>query len=388
MVANLTEFYIPTRMKIGAGLSEQTGELLNEYGLKKLLIVTDQGVINAHLMDGIEKSLKESNIDYLVFDEVEPNPSSEIALKGVQFLKQNECDGLLAIGGGSSIDTSKGIAVLATNEGDILDYEGFGKIKNPSLPLIVIPTTAGTGSEATPSTVFTNKKTSFKTAILSPHLYPKLAILDPLLTVKLPPSITAATGMDALTHAIESYISKFANPVSQALGIHAIKLIGENLSNAYFVGTNLKAREEMLVASMIAGIAFAHAKLGNVHAISHTFSGIFNIPHGIANAALLPFVMKYNLPAAPERMKEIAIALGKDVTGLSTLVAGEKAIEAVMEMNKAFDIPNNIKDLGVTLDLLPKMVEDSMRSGNVLANPRLTKAADIKQIIENAYYGI
>ncbi|MFJ8265595.1 iron-containing alcohol dehydrogenase [Peribacillus asahii] len=381
------KYFMPTRVECGNGISEKTGELVKELGVTRVLIITDKGVRAANLLDGIEKSLLDVNVDYEIYDEVEPNPSAETIHRGVDYLKQHKSDAVLAVGGGSSIDTAKGIAAMATNPGHILEYEGVGKITNLPLPIIAIPTTAGTGSETTNSTIVTNRETSFKLAVISPHLFPNLAILDPALTLRLPQEITAATGMDALTHAIESYTSKAANPVSQAFAMQAVKMIGENLTKSYFVGTDLVSRENMLVASMLAGVAFSQSRLGNVHAISHTLGGVFNIPHGIANAALLPFVMKFNLPACADKYKDIAIALGKDVSGLSTLQAAEKAIETVIEMNQSMNIPLNIKDLGVSLDYLPKLVEDSMRSGNVLINPRLTKPVDIQSIIETAYYG-
>ncbi|MFJ8247966.1 iron-containing alcohol dehydrogenase [Peribacillus asahii] len=381
------KYFMPTRVECGNGISEKTGELVKELGVTRVLIITDKGVRAANLLDGIEKSLLDVNVDYEIYDEVEPNPSAETIHRGVDYLKQHKSDAVLAVGGGSSIDTAKGIAAMATNPGHILEYEGVGKITNLPLPIIAIPTTAGTGSETTNSTIVTNRETSFKLAVISPHLFPNLAILDPALTLGLPQEITAATGMDALTHAIESYTSKAANPVSQAFAMQAVKMIGENLTKSYFVGTDLVSRENILVASMLAGVAFSQSRLGNVHAISHTLGGVFNIPHGIANAALLPFVMKFNLPACADKYKDIAIALGKDVSGLSTLQAAEKAIETVIEMNQSMNIPLNIKDLGVSLDYLPKLVEDSMRSGNVLINPRLTKPVDIQSIIEKAYYG-
>ncbi|WP_157273067.1 iron-containing alcohol dehydrogenase [Neobacillus bataviensis] len=381
------KYFMPTQVECGAGISEKTGEIVKDLGVARLLIITDKGVRAAGLLDGIEKSLTAVNLDYEIFDEVEPNPSAETIHKGVDYLKEHKCEAVIAVGGGSSIDTAKGVAVMAVNPGHILDYEGAGKVTVPPLPIIAIPTTAGTGSETTNSTVITNKETSFKLAVLSPLLFPKIALLDPNLILHLPQEITAATGMDALTHAIESYTSKAANPVSQAFAMQAIKMIGENLTKSYFVGTDLESREKMLVASMLAGVAFSQSRLGNVHAISHTFGGTFNIPHGIANAALLPFVMRFNLPACADQYKDTTIALGKDVTGLSTLEAAEKAIETVIEMNQAMNIPLNIKDLGVSLEYLPKLVKDSMRSGNVLINPRLTKPADIQSIIENAYYG-
>ncbi|MDQ0221155.1 iron-containing alcohol dehydrogenase [Peribacillus cavernae] len=380
-------YFMPTRVESGNGIAEKTGAMVKELGVSRVLIVTDKGVRSANLLTGIEESLLAVNLDYEIYDEVEPNPSAETIRKGTEFLKQYKCDAVLAVGGGSSIDTAKAIAVMAVNPGDILDYEGVGKIKIPPLPIIAIPTTAGTGSETTNSTVITNKETSFKLGVLSSHLFSRLAILDPALTLQLPQQITAATGMDALTHAIESYTSKAANPVSQGYAMQAIKMIGEHLPRAYFRGTDIESREKMLVASMLAGVAFSQSRLGNVHAISHTFGGVFNIPHGIANAALLPFVMNYNLRACAEQYKDVAIALGADVSGLSEMQAAEKAIETVVQMNQSMKIPLNIKDLGVSLQVLPKLVEDSMRSGNVFVNPRLTKSGDIQSIIEKAYHG-
>jgi len=380
-------YFMPTRVESGNRISERTGEMIKELGAARVLIVTDKGVRAAKLLEGIEKSLEHVDLDYEIYDQVEPNPSAETIHRGLEYLKQHKSEAVLAIGGGSSIDTAKGIATMATNAGHILDYEGVGRIKNTPIPIIVIPTTAGTGSETTNSTVVTNKETSFKLGVLSSKLFPNLAILDPSLTVRLPQEITAATGMDALTHAIESYTSKAASPVSQAFAMQAIKMIGKNLTKTYFVGTDIESREQMLVASMLAGVAFSQSRLGNVHAISHTFGGVFNIPHGIANAVLLPFVMKFNLRACTDQYKDIAIALGKNVSGLSTIEAAEKAIEAVIEMNQAMKIPLNIKELGVSIEFLPKLVEDSMRSGNVFVNPRLTNSSDIKLIIEKAYKG-
>lgn len=387
-INNSYQFYMPTKVVTEVNSSNRTGEILKEVVQDaKVLIVTDQGIINAGLLEGVKASLEANNFSYAIFDKVEPNPKAETIGVGVDFLKENNCDVVLGIGGGSSIDTGKAIAFMATNEGHVLDYEGLGKIPKAPLPIIAIPTTSGTGSEVTASTVITNEKTLFKAAIVSPKLFPKLAILDAALTVKCPPSITAATGMDALTHAIESYVSKEANPISQALALHAIKMIKASLQKAYFVGSDIESRSMMLEASMIAGFAFSQSRLGNVHAISHSFGGVFNIPHGIANASLLPFILKFNLPACPEQMKDIAIALGADVTGLSTEEAAHKVLEIVIELNKSLNIPLNIKDLGVSLDRMDKLVEDSMSSGNILVNPRLTTAKDVQQIIENAYYG-
>jgi len=361
--------------------------LLKPYVQERLMIVTDRGLVDSGTLTAFFDSLATAGIEYSLYQDVEPNPSSSVIDDAVAYLKDSDCDAIVGIGGGSSIDAAKAVAAMATNPGSILDYEGYDRLINDPLPLFAIPTTSGTGSECTASTVVTNPANSFKTAIISPRLFPKVAILDAELTMNLPPAITASTGMDALTHAIESYVSKQANPISRSLAIEAIRMIGSNLRNVYFVGTNAEARENMLVASFLAGLAFSQSKLGNVHAISHTFSGIFNIPHGVANAALLPFVVKYNIDACPGLFKDIAVALGEDVDGLDESSAGRKAIDAIVKLNSAINIPANVKDLGVKLEKLSQMVEDSMRSGNVLVNPRLTRASDIAQIINNAYHG-
>ncbi|MFZ6049955.1 iron-containing alcohol dehydrogenase [Pseudomonas sp. CR3202] len=384
---NPFQFFFPTLLKSGNGLARQAGQLLKPHLREKLLVITDEGLIKSGVLEGFFQSLAEARIPFEIFSGVEPNPSTEVLDQAVAVLKASGCDAVIGVGGGSSIDTAKGVAAMATNPGSILDYEGYDRLPNAPLPIFAIPTTSGTGSECTASTVFTNKQTLFKTVIVSPRLFPRLAILDAELTWKLPPAITAATGMDALTHAIESYVSRQANPISQALAIQAIRLIGANLRKAYFVGSDAEARENMLLGSFLAGVAFSQSKLGNVHAISHTFGGVFNIPHGIANATLLPYVIGFNLPACPERFREIAIALGRDITGLDDLAAARTVVDFVVELNAALGIPDNIKELGVRLDLLPQMVSDSMRSGNVLVNPRLTTAADVETIITHAYHG-
>lgn len=382
------QFYFPTTLKSGFGMVKQAGALLKTHVEGKLLVVTDPGLMGSSVLDSLFDSLEKADLSYEVFSDVEPNPSTEVLENAVRRLEESGCGAVIGVGGGSSIDTAKGVVAMATHPGSILDYEGYGKLVNEPLPLFAIPTTSGTGSECTASTVFTNKETSFKTAIISPLLFPKIAILDPELTMKLPAPITAATGMDALTHAIESYVSKQANPISQALALHAIRMISSNIKKTYFVGSDAVARENMLVASFLAGVAFTQSKLGNVHAISHTFGGVFNIAHGVANASLLPYVVKFNLEACPELFRDISVALGQDVAGLSEYDAGAKVIDYIVDLNKMIGIPQNTKDLGVDLDMLPQLVRDSMRSGNVLVNPRLTSSEDIEKIIVNSYNGV
>ncbi|NUT13244.1 MAG: iron-containing alcohol dehydrogenase [Cupriavidus sp.] len=381
------QYFFPTTLKFGNGLANRAGELLKPLLRGKLLVVTDEGLIKSGVLEGFFASLSAADVAYDVFSGVEANPSTTVLERAVAFLKDHDCTAVIGVGGGSSIDTAKGIAAMATNAGTILDYEGYDRIPNAPLPIFAIPTTSGTGSECTASTVFTNKETLFKTVIISPRLFPQLAILDAELTLKLPPAITAATGMDALTHAIESYVSKQANPVSQALALGAVRLIGRSLRKAYYVGSDLAAREDMLLGSFLAGVAFSQSKLGNVHAISHTMGGVFNIAHGIANAALLPYVIAFNVPACPERYRDIAEALGAEAAGVDAETAARRLVAQIVELNRALGIPSNIRELGVDLEHLPQMVADSMRSGNVLVNPRLTTAGDIERIIVAAHAG-
>ncbi|MFB5661333.1 iron-containing alcohol dehydrogenase [Alteribacillus sp. HJP-4] len=380
-------FFMPTKVVSGIGKAKETGELLKGYQARKVFVVTDKGIVNTGILNEIIDSLHQNGMESFVFDEVEPNPNSELIVKATRALRENQCGLLLAVGGGSSIDTAKAAAVMAKNKGAILDYEGVGKIPEPPLPVAAIPTTAGTGSEVTNSTVITNEKTLFKAAVVSEYLFPDLAVLDPQLSIGCPAGITASTGMDALTHGIESYVSKNANPISRALAIRSIKMIGENIEKAYFSGTDMTSRINMLEASMMAGFAFSQSRLGAVHAISQSFGGVFNIPHGIANSVLLPYVIQFNLPACLEQMKDIADALGADTTGMNEKHAAEQVLERVITLNASLQIPNNIKDLGVSMEQLPKLVQDSMASGNVIVNPRLINEEQVQKLIEDAYHG-
>lgn len=385
--SNIYSYYMPTKILFETNGLKKIGELLGKEDLKSALIVTDKGIVNAGLLEDLKDSLNKSNITYHIFDSVEPNPRASTIRRGLEFQKDHDNDVVIGIGGGSSIDTAKAIAAMATNAGDILDYEGVGKIVNNPLPIVAVPTTAGTGSEVTASTVITDEKTLFKAAIVSEKLFPKLAILDASLTLKCPPHITSSTGMDALTHALESYVSKQGNPISKSIALHAITLITENLSRAYFYGSDIESRARMLEASMLAGLAFSQTRLGNVHAISQSFGGVFDVPHGIANATLLPFILKFNLPACIEEMVEVAKAMKIDVNIGDKLQIAEKVIEKVIEWNELYDIPDNTRALGVKLEEIEKLINDSMRSGNILVNPRLTTAKDVEQIIRESYAG-
>lgn len=381
------QLYMPTKVLSKIGISNEVGSILHDNHYKSILLITDNGIINSGILENIYISLNNNNIEYEIFSEVEPNPKSSTITKIVDLYKDTKFDAILAIGGGSSIDTAKAVAIMMKNEGHILDYEGVEKIPNEGVPMIAVPTTAGTGSEVTASTIITDEKTLFKAAVISTKIFPKIAILDAKLTLNCPRHITSSTGMDALTHAIESYLSKQKNPVSNAIALRAIKLIEENITRAYYYGTDIESRANMLEAAMLAGYAFSQTRLGNVHAISQAFGGPFDIPHGVANATLLPYVLEYNLPAAINEYVEISKALNVFDENLSAKENALNVVKKIFNMNKELEIPLYTKELGVNLDYIDQIVKDSMRSGNVLVNPRLTTAKDIEYLVRVSYDG-
>lgn len=381
------QLFMPTKVISKIGISEEIGEILQAHGYKTILLVTDNGIINSGILEKIYKSLDNFNIEYKTFSDVEPNPKSATITKILNIYENYKIDAILAIGGGSSIDTAKAVAIMLKNEGNILDYEGVEKVPNEGVPLIAIPTTAGTGSEVTASTIITDENTLFKVAIISSKIFPKLAILDAQLTLNCPRHITSSTGMDALTHAIESYLSKQKNPVSNAIALRAIKLIEENITRAYYYGSDINSRANMLEASMLAGYAFSQTRLGNVHAISQSFGGLFDIPHGVANATILPYIMEYNLPAAIDEYVEISKALNIYNSSLTAKENATNVVKKIFDMNKELEIPICTKELGVNLDHIDQIIKDSMRSGNILVNPRLTTDKDIEYLVRISYEG-
>lgn len=379
----LYSFHMPARLVFGPDASKQAGIELRGLGGSKALVVTDKGIIAAGLLDGILEAMKKAEVSYEVYDEVIPNPTIECVEKAFAKYQANGCDCLLAIGGGSSMDTTKATGVLATNPGKITDYEGVGKVKNPLPPFIAIPTTCGTGAEVTYFAVITDTARKFKMAVASPLEVPAVSLIDPLLLVNLPGHIVAATGMDALTHAIESYTNLNAQPISDALDLQAIKMISENLRPAVANG-NLEAIYNMVLASTIAGMGFTNTRLTIVHAMSHTLGGHANVPHGVANAILLPYVMEWNLIGNAKRFADVARAMGEDTTGLTDMEAAELAVEAVRSLSLDIGIPQTMREVGITEEMIPALADDSMLSGNVALNPRRVKKEDIVAIFKNA----
>jgi len=370
-------FYLPTVSLMGIGSSKETGAQAKALGATNLLIVTDAGLSKLGVADQIKKMINGAGLKATIFDGAEPNPTDRNVHDGVRVYFENKCDGIVTLGGGSSHDCGKGIGLVVSGGGNIRDYEGVNKSSRPMPPFLAINTTAGTASEVTRFCIITNTDTHVKMAIVDWRVTPNVAINDPVLMAGMPPSLTAATGMDALTHAIEAYVSTIATPVTDACAIKAMELIRDYLPSAVAHGQNMEARDKMAYAEYLAGMAFNNASLGYVHAMAHQLGGFYNLPHGVCNAILLPVVCEYNLIACPKRFRDIAIALGQGVSGLSDLEAGEKGIAAIRRLSRAVGIPAGLVELGVREDDLEVMADNAKKDACQLTNPRTATLAQV-----------
>ncbi len=377
MRINDFQFTMPAKVVYKSGAINGLGSLLKDAGIHKVLVVTDPGIAKAGFLDVVSPVLIAGNVEFKIFQEVEPNPSVDTVNKGAAIFDEFKFQGVIALGGGSPMDTAKAIAIKVTNLGDIPDYEGLDTFEKDPLPVWAIPTTAGTGSEVTPFAVITDRVKKYKLTIISTRIIPKVALLDPGLISGLPASIAASTGLDALTHAIEAYVSLFSSPYSDSFAEKAIEMIGRNLRLFVANRSNEEAAGNMLLASLFAGLAFTHARLGNAHAMAHPLGGYFDVPHGVANAILLPYIMDYNRMANPEKFIRIAKLMGEEATA-------QGAVEAVKKLNRDLNIPEKLSHFGVKEEVIPEMTEDAMKSGNVLANPRQTGPSEIKALYQLA----
>jgi len=359
------KFFTPTQLLFGEGCSADIGKWIKEFNGTKVLLVTDKGLVQAGLVDDIKQHIIAEGLDIVVFDEVEENPTEQNVSAGRDLIFSDRIDVVVALGGGSPMDAAKAMAVLSSHPGNIAEYElGLKPLTQAGLPVIVIPTTAGTGSEATMGSVITDQKTHRKFDVVSPLMGPRLALVDPLVTQMLPAALTAATGMDALTHAVEGYTATLASPLTDALHLKAITMLGIDLPRAYHDGSDRQARSSVMMASMIAGIGFPNSGLGAVHGLTLPLGGHFGIPHGIANAIMLPHVMQFNLEACPDKFVDIANALGAHAD------EPEQAVFKIMALRRELQIPLlstyniNRKDLDI-------LARDALgRNSNCVTNPR------------------
>ncbi len=374
---------MPAKLFFGPGCVRQAGELMKALGGSKALIVTDRGVEGAGILEGIYEALRAAGVGYVLFKDVEPNPSTETVEKAAQLYRAERCDCLLAVGGGSPMDAAKAAGALITNPMDIMAMGGAGKLTKPIPPFIAVPTTCGTGSEVTSVSVITVLKERRKMAIFSPFLFPKVALIDPTLLVKLPAPIIAATGMDALCHAIESYINLNTTPITDCLNLQAISMIARNLRPAVANG-NLQAIGNMVLASTVAGMGFANTGLAGVHPLSHPITAHTGVPHGVANAILLPFILEFSMIGALDRYARIAEAMGEDTAGLSAVEAARLAIKAVRQLARDVGIPESFKSFGVNESQIPAMLDDATQGKSFMQNPRRLDRGQVAEIFKAA----
>ena len=378
-------FTIPQNIKFGAGTLDLLPDLAKELGKSKGYIISGPHLNKIGMVAKCRKALKNAGMESECFTETEGNPSTDTVVKATEGFKKSTADFIVACGGGSPLDVAKAVAVLATYGGNIVDYEGAGKVMGPVVPMIAIPTTAGTGSEVTAFSVITDHSRNYKLTVVSNYLLPAYVILDPDLIATVPANTAAACGIDAMVHALEAYISKAASPFSDIFAREALRLIGGSIRDYVADRSNPAACESMMVGSLFAGIAFSHARLGNVHAMSHPVSAYFDVPHGVANAILLPTVVDFNKDAAdPEKYRYIYGCISKDMGADINFTPDMLATEIRM-LNYELGILPTLSDIGVTSDKFEQMADDAMKSGNIQCNPQFTMKNDILKLYEQAF---
>lgn len=386
-VDRITEMSFPTKVVFGVGALSRLPAQVQRLKMKRPLVVTDQGVAKAGLLDKATTVLRSAGIAFELFDRVEPNPTEKDAFDGVAVYREKHCDGIIAIGGGSPLDAAKLVQLLTTHEPPLSRYDdakgGDRFVRDDLPPSIMIPTTAGTGSEVSRSGVATLKDTARKTVIFSPFLLPKAAICDPALTVGLPPGPTAATGMDAFTHCLEAYVSNGFHPLADALAIDGIARVARALVPAFKNGSDLVARSEMMIAAFEGAMAFQKG-LGNAHALAHALTPIANVHHGLANAIVLPAVMEFNRASSTHRLARVAVAMGDNSLAREEVLAGN-AIERVRKLNAELGIPRRLRDAGVKQEDLERIAAKAFEDASHLGNPRKTTEADLLAIAREAY---
>lgn len=378
-------FTIPQNIKFGAGTLDLLPDLAKELGKSKGYIISGPHLNKIGMVAKCRKALKNAGMESECFTETEGNPSTDTVVKATEGFKKSKADFIVAFGGGSPLDVAKAVAVLATYGGNIVDYEGAGKVMGPVVPMIAIPTTAGTGSEVTAFSVITDHSRNYKLTVVSNYLLPAYVILDSDLIATVPANTAAACGIDAMVHALEAYISKAASPFSDIFAREALRLIGGSIRDYVADRSNPAACESMMVGSLFAGIAFSHARLGNVHAMSHPVSAYFDVPHGVANAILLPTVVDFNKDAAdPEKYRYIYGCISKDMGADINFTPDMLATEIRM-LNYELGILPTLSDIGVTSDKFEQMADDAMKSGNIQCNPQFTMKNDILKLYEQAF---
>jgi alcohol dehydrogenase len=387
IISNKTHFfYSPNKVVFGLDAIKSLGSEALQLGARKALIVTDPGVVKTDLLQPAKASLESAGIPFIIYDRVEPEPPIRCVNEATSQFRSEGCDVIVGFGGGSSLDVAKGISLLATNGGNLLDLCGIDLVKKKGVPKILIPTTSGTGSEVTRVLVVTDEKNNTKEVVNSIHVLADVAIVDPLLTLTVPPRVTADSGMDALVHSIETYVSVNATPYSDIFAEKAVQWIGQYLPTAWAKGSNLEARYFMSLAATYGGTAFASGGLGAVHALAYPIGTEYHLAHGRSNAIMLPHIMKFNLSGNPEKYASVAGFMGKRTEGIPAMKGALLAIEAIQELLETLQIPYRLRDYGISKKDFPTLVEGAMRFARLFVpNPRDLTEEDVQYIYEQAY---
>jgi len=376
------DFILPTKIIYGAGSINLLEEELRNIKAKKIMIITDKGIAKSGLLSKLEDIMNHGGYDYMVFDDIEANPKDYNVEECAKAAGENDIDTFVAFGGGSPMDAAKGAAVISRQGGRIRDYQGKNKIGEDCMPLITIPTTAGTGSEVTFSSVITDTDRNFKFTVKSPYIAAKTAILDPELTISVPSLITASTGMDALTHAIEGYTANCTEPIAEAIGLYAVEYIVSSLSRAVSKGDDLEARDNMMMGSLMGGLSFSHSDVASVHCMAEALSNLYDAPHGLCNSILLPYVMEYNLPECEYKYARIARAMGIDDSNDRS--AAEKGIKYIKTLSREIGLPG-LSSLDIDPDDFERLAEMSVENGSNASNPRKVDKETYIQLFRKAY---
>jgi alcohol dehydrogenase class IV len=378
------QFHLPTRVITGLGCFSELAPAARALGQSALLVCGHAAMLRSGVLQRGQSNLDRAGVRTVVYRIAQGEPTLATVQAALELARRERVEVVIGIGGGSAVDVAKAVAVLYTQAGTLQDYHRGRPLSEPGLPCIAVPTTAGTGTEVTSNAVLTDSERGVKESLRGPQLFPAAAVVDPELTLSLPPAVTAGSGADALCQAIESFVAVGAQPPTDALAGQAICWIGRSLVHAYADGSDIAARSDMLYGSLLAGMALTNTRLGGVHGMAHPLGFTYHLPHGVICGLLLPYVMEYSLASAPEKYGEVARHLGIDTRGMPPLVASQQAVEAIRAMLRQIGIPEHLADLGVMAQGLPEIIEKSLHSSNLKNNPRSLGAEDLRVILERA----
>ncbi|WP_320008851.1 alcohol dehydrogenase-like regulatory protein ErcA [Maridesulfovibrio sp.] len=376
--------FVAPELVFGVGSSKLAGQYAENFGVSRALIVSDSGIVECSWVKGVRESLEDAGIETFVFSNVSENPRDVEVMEGAEFYLENRCDCIIAVGGGSPMDCAKGIGIVTTNNSHILNFEGVDMVEVPGPPLICVPTTSGSSADVSQFAIITDTERDVKISIVSKAMVPDAALIDPELTTTMDAALTAATGLDALTHAMEAYVSNANSALTDLFALDAIELVSKNLVGAINNPLNIELRGLVMLGSMEAGLAFSNAILGAVHAMAHSLGGFLDLPHGECNAILLPYVIKTNFPYAVDRYTNIAQKMGVDVAEKSSEQICDELVEAIIALRKSAGIKKSLGDLGLSREDIPQLAELALQDACMVTNPVELSQEDVEKIYEAA----